>query len=178
MTRDDGSIGRRQQVGRTGERTLYLIDIENMVGRSSFNLSDVAKMQDRIQAAIAAGEGDHVIIASSHHNGAAMMFGWSGSAERKMLSGQDGADQALLACVGDVDWIARRYGRVVIASGDHAFAFTLSALKSAGVDTILLPPDVGCSRALRRAAGTGIVPLGSAHPKNVIALFPTPKDAA
>lgn len=176
MARNDGP-GQRT-AGRLGERTLYLIDIENMVGRSSLTQSDVAKMQHRINAAIAARDGDHVIIASSHYNAAAMMFGWSGSAERKMLSGQDGADQALLACVSDIEWIAQRYRRAVIASGDHAFTFTLIALKNAGVDTILLPPDVGCSRAIRQAAGTAIVPLGSAHPTNVIALFPTPKDAA
>lgn len=159
-------------------RTLYLIDIENMVGRSALTISDVTKMQHRINSAIRPSEGDHTVIAASHHNAPAMMFGWRGSAERKMQSGADGADRALLDSLNDIQWIAAHYQRVVITSGDHAFTFPVRSLNCAGIETLVIPPDIGCSGVLRRAAGTNLVPLGSAHPTSIINLFPTSKDAA
>lgn len=160
-------------------RTLYVVDLENIVGCSEIAVKDVAVAQRRIEAAVPSRRGDHVVIATSHHNGAAMMYGWDGSAERKVLSGQDGADRALVESIEDVEWLAKRYQRVVIASGDHFFAFALLRLKNAGIDTILVPPDVGCSRALRKAAGAKIVPLGSAHPiRSIFQSLAIPKDAA
>ncbi|MFB9074411.1 NYN domain-containing protein [Citricoccus parietis] len=85
---------------------------------------------------------------------------------------------ALLEAVADIPWIAERYRRVVIASGDHAFTFAVASLRAAGVEVIVIRPDIGFSSALRRAAGPNVVSLGSRPPANVVNLFTHTKDAA
>jgi hypothetical protein len=159
-------------------RTLYLVDIENMVGSNEPTCGQVAQTQRRICTAIQPCAGDHTVIAASHHNALAMIYGWTGSAQRKMRSGIDGADLALLESLEDIPWVAARYQRVVIASGDHAFAFAVASLRAAGVEVVVIRPDRGLSSAIRRAAGPNVVPLGSALPINVHALFAHTKDAA
>lgn len=159
-------------------RTLYLVDIENMVGRSELTGGEVAQAQNRICTAVQPRTGDHTVIAASHHNALAMIYGWIGSAQRKMRSGIDGADLALLESVADIRWVAARYRRVVIASGDHAFAFAVASLRAAGVEVIVIRPDRGLSSAIRRAAGPNVVPLGSRLPANVVNMFTHTKDAA
>lgn len=159
-------------------RTLYLVDIENMVGRSELTHEQVAQTQRRIHAAVQPAKGDHTEIAASHHNALAMIYGWHGSARRQMRSGCDGADRALLDAIADAEWVAKRYSRVVIASGDHAFAFAVAALQALGVEVIVLRPDRGFSSAMRLAAGGNVRPLGSPLPTNVYTLFAHTKDAA
>lgn len=159
-------------------RTLYLVDIENMVGSSAPTCSEVTQVERRIYAAVRPRLGDHAVVAASHHNALAMIYGWTGTAQRKMRSGIDGADLALLEAVTDTSWIAQRYRRVVVASGDHAFTFAVASLRAAGVEVIVIRPDIGLSSALRRAAGPNVVALGSRLPSNVINLFTHTKDAA
>ncbi|WP_299305878.1 NYN domain-containing protein [uncultured Brachybacterium sp.] len=160
------------------ERTLYLVDIENMVGSAELSQGDVSRTQRRIEGAIEPSAGDHTVIAASHHNAAAMHFGWAGPAQRVVRSGKDGADLALLAAVADVSWVAERYGRVVLASGDHTFTFAVTSLKNAGVEVLVIRPDLGFSSALRRVAGADVTPLGSTIPATIINLFTRTKDAA
>jgi hypothetical protein len=159
-------------------RALYLVDVENMVGSSAPTPGEVARAQRRICAAVEPCPGDHTVIAASHHNARAMFFGWSGAAQRKMRSGADGADLALLESVADVRWVAERYQRVVVASGDHAFAFAVASLRAEGVEVIVIRPDIGLSPAMRLAAGPNVVHMGSALPANIVNLFTHTKDAA
>lgn len=175
MTRNPGSSGARPP--RTHPRTLYLVDLENVAGASEICYRDVATAQRRIQAAIPAGDGDQTVIAASHHNGAACL-GWKGPVLRKWRSGPNGADLALLEHVEDIAWTADRFDRVVIASGDQAFALTVRALKNAGIDVVVVRPDLGMSKALHRAAEARVVPMGSAHPRQIITLLSPSKDAA
>lgn len=177
MMRKHGPLGAPGVPGLCG-RTLFLVDIENMVGSCDLSYGDVAQAQRRINGAVEPRPGDHTVIAASHHNALPMFYGWAGSAQRKVRSGQDGADKALLEAVADVQWIADRYQRVVVASGDNAFAFAVAALKTAGVTVIVIRPDLGFSPAMARAAGRSVVSLRSALPANVINLFSQSKDAA
>lgn len=160
------------------ERTLFLIDIENMAGGSDLSYAEVAEVQCRIGDAVMSRPGDHTVIAASHHNALPMFYGWTGSAQRIARSGQDGADNALLEAVADVEWVAERYQRVVVASGDNAFAFAVAALKAAGVTVVVIRPDLGFSMAMARAAGSDVVTLGPGLPANVHNLFSKSKDAA
>ena len=159
-------------------RTLYLVDIENMVGSSELTDGEVVQAQHRICTAVPPRAGDHTVIAASHHNALAMIYGWTGSAQRKMRSGIDGADLALLESLADIPWVAARYRRVVIASGDHAFTFAVASLRAAGVEVVVIRPDRGLSSALRRAAGPNLVPMGSRLPSNIVNLFAHTKDAS
>lgn len=164
-------------VARYG-RKLFVVDIENMVGTSQPTISEVCKARTRIKNAVTHEVGDHVIIGSSGGNAEAANFGWAGSAQHVIRNGKDGADLALLECISDAQWIAARYDTVVIASGDHIFAFAVAALKAAGCEVLVIAPDRGFSKAMRLAAGPDFVGLGSSFPAGVIELLNNAKDAA
>lgn len=159
-------------------RTLYVVDVENMAGSGDLCTRDVEAVQYRLFAAVPSSVQDQTVVAVSHHNGEAALFGWSGSAERKFRSGRDGADLALLETIDDIAWTAARFDRVVIASGDHAFALTTRALKIAGMEVLIVSPDVGMSPALRKAADGHVVRLGPSRSLSQSGLINFPKDAA
>lgn len=159
-------------------RTLYLVDIENMACSGHLTHQDVTQTQQRIHATVAPQPGDHTVIAASHHNSLATYYGWAESAQRRTQSGPDGADLALLEVVEDSEWVASRYGRVVLASGDHIFAFAVASLITAGLEVIVIAPDRGCSPAMRLAAGPKLRHLVSLTSANIIDLYPPTKDAA
>lgn len=158
-------------------RTLYLVDIENMACSSHLTHEDVARTQRRIHGAVEPQRGDHTVIAASHHNALATYFGWTGSAQRRARSGHDGADMALLEVIEDIEWVVSRYQRVVVASGDHIFAFAVAQLKAAGLEVIVIPPDRGLSTEMRLAAGPHLKHLGPSVPTNITQLFTRMKDA-
>jgi hypothetical protein len=163
---------------RLRARTLFLIDLENAARSCDLSLADVARTQARIMAAVPRGEYDHTVVAVSHHNALAAYFGWSGPTQRLARSGQDGADTALLEVVADHSWVASRYDRVVVASGDHAFAEAVAALKATRLHVIVIAPDTGLSARMKLAAGPDRVPLGSPIPANVTSLFRATMDTA
>lgn len=178
MTRISGSSRALASSPASLARTLYVVDVENMAGSADLSVRDVAIVKQRLLAAVPTSPGDQTVLAISHHNGEAALFGWKVSAERKFRSGRDGADLALLESIQDTRWVADRFDRVVIASGDHAFALTARALRTAGLDVLVVSPDVGMSPALRRAAEGNVVTLGSTHPLQIIPLTTSSKDAA
>lgn len=159
-------------------RTLYLIDIENMAGTSEPTMAEVISIQSRIRWTVPPDNGDHTVIASSHHNAAATYFGWTGPAQRLARSGKDGADTALIEAISDTAWIADHYNSVVIASGDHIFAPAVAALKTARIHVIVIAPDSGLSPRMRLAAGPDLVWLENAVPSETASMFSTEKDAA
>lgn len=159
-------------------RTLYVIDVENMAGSCELSAVDVAKIRTRIHMTVEPRSGDHTVIGASHFNAAAAYFGWSGTVQRLARSGKDGADMALLDAISDVSWIADHYDRIVLASGDHAFAYAVAALKAEGVQVIVIRPDAGFSNRMRLVAGPDLMLLKSPAPTNVINLFRTNKKAA
>lgn len=65
-------------------------------------------------------------------------------------NGPDAADRALLACMND--WDFGRATRVVIASGDHAFAMTARRLRVAGIRVEVVARQGSISRALAQEA--------------------------
>lgn len=159
-------------------RTLYVVDVENMVGSCELTAAEVIAVQARIYSAVRPDNRDHTVIAASHHNATAAYFGWAGPVQRLARSGKDGADTVLLEAIGDIAWIAGHYDRVVLASGDHIFANAVAALKAAGVRVIVITPDTGLSARMRLAAGPNLVRLGATISPNVVTLFRTKKDAA
>jgi len=159
-------------------RTLHLIDLENMVCQSEFSRRDAAIARQRVRAAAPVADGDQTVVAVSHHNGAAACFGWNEKVQFLMRSGQDGADLALLGHVQDIEWVAERFQRVVIASGDNAFALTARALKAAGLEVLAISPDDGFSNVLRRALDGAVLPLGPQYPRHSLTLLTAAKDAA
>ena len=64
--------------------------------------------------------GDHVIIGTNPNLGVVANACWP-SARLVVRGGPDGADIALLGEVKDDCWVAARYDRIVVGSGDSVF---------------------------------------------------------
>lgn len=140
-------------------RTIRLIDIENMAGTSQLSELLVRVTQVLIEQVAPKNVADHEVVAVSHdQNAQEAFFSWGGPAQFRLRQGHDGADLALLAELADIEFICARYDRVVIASGDRAFAPAITELTAAGVEVLVIAPAGHTSRAIRRAVpSTGLL---------------------
>ena len=110
-------------------RTLCLVDVENCASTSHVSLEHASRVRDAIKQA--APEVLIHIVACSHHNAAATRFAFSRS-RVVVRSGNNGADLALIDVI-ETENVEKRFGRVIIASGDHIFAHAAKRLRRAGV---------------------------------------------
>lgn len=131
-------------------RTLHIVDLENICGGPELvpcNGRDVAASYRRV-AGLA--HGDHVVVASNPK----LLFECGccfPGARLVSAHGPDGADRALLETLADVGWVAARFDRVVLASGDHCFVHVAAALKERGIMVGVVGREGSISRLLRRA---------------------------
>jgi hypothetical protein len=133
----------------TSVRSLHLVDVENLLGGTSFTETDVVVAAAAYGTVAAVAAGDLVVVSSSHHTAFATWFGW-GDARRVVRSGQDGADLALIEII-ETENVAMRFDRVVIASGDKIFAVSAAQLQAAGVEVTVVSRRQSLSRQLRLA---------------------------
>ena len=84
------------------------------------------------KTAMPVGDEDHVIIGANPMLGLVAKNCWP-EARLVVRGGPDGADIALLETVKDVDFIAARYDRIVVGSGDHVFESVVSAYQMCGL---------------------------------------------
>lgn len=147
---------RRRQHRRTG-RTLHLVDVENLAAGSCATAQEVCAALDGYRATITVEEQDHVVIASGQALAFAAKDAWP-QARLVVGHGVDGADRALLAAT-DPAFVARRFDRVVVASGDHAFCGLVSALRARHVAVVVASRPEAISGALKQL--TLWRPLGS-----------------
>jgi hypothetical protein len=133
-------------------RTLHLVDIENLAATSRLDRPTAEHTVAAYRRRIAVREGDHVVVAADVHNAVPAGLAWGPGIRLRAGVAPDGADAELLDAAGDVDWVAAHYSRVVIGSGDHAFAGLAAQLRSRGVAVVVVAVPDGTSRWLRRAA--------------------------
>lgn len=94
---------------------------------------------------------DHSTVAVSCRNATAAFLALPAGVRRVVGADRpDGADLALIGSV-DVDWVADRFGRVVIGSGDHIFAALAGELRQRGVEMVQVIGGGRCSTELYRA---------------------------
>ena len=117
-------------VARRGKnRTLHLVDIENLVGEP------VAWTDKNVEAVFFEylqeanwQPGDSLVVASNPGLMGLLAFKLSGIAHRSLCAtGPDAADNLLINAVPNE--IADRYSRIVVGSGDHAFTQLLTGLQ-------------------------------------------------
>lgn len=113
------------------ERGLHLIDIENLSGCSKPSLEQIRDVQGSYAGHLAFGALDQVVIASSHLTLLSAALGWP-HARYRVRSGRHGADLELLDVL-TYEKVATRFTRVIIGSGDGAFARAAASLAAAGV---------------------------------------------
>lgn len=135
---------------RFPDRTLHLVDIENLAGTGLPTLVQVSTVQDLYTACLGFGADDQVVMAASHLGLLNVALGWP-HARYRVRSGPDGADRELLDVLQHED-VAARFTHVVIGSGDGLFCLPAANLASRGVRvTVASRPD-SLSRSLRHVA--------------------------
>jgi len=131
------------------ERTLHLIDIENLTGSSSPTPEQVRECRDLYETTFVS-EFDLVVIACSHH--AFPAVGWEWPKARQILrSGHNGADLALLDVIA-LERVSERFDSVIVASGDGIFTAAVARLGAAGVSVTAVSRPESLARALQLAA--------------------------
>lgn len=140
-------VGLRHNAAARSQRTLHLVDVENLEGCAEFSELDAAATAAAYMAAVQVRVGDVIIIASSHHSAAAAWYGWPHNARRLVRSGVDGADRALLEVLAK-EHVQDRFARVVIGSGDHIFAVPARALVAQGVAVTVVTRGRSLAREL------------------------------
>lgn len=129
-------------------RSLHLIDIENLLG-------DPRSSEPQVEAAVNAYRrkfvrpGDQAVIAANPRMALAVKGAWPGALVR-VGHGKDGADHALLR-EAHPDDVARRFDRLVVASGDHIFEGLIMAVRARGVAALVVHRAGSASRRLRRS---------------------------
>jgi hypothetical protein len=131
-------------------RTVHLVDLENVVGKSHLTESAVRQACVAYTHCGVVAAGDHVIVATSHHNLLAAGFGWP-NARHLVRSGPDGADLALQE-VMDRERLEQRFGACILLTGDSGFSHPVAALISRGLRVKVIAPIGRMSAALKLAA--------------------------
>jgi hypothetical protein len=147
-------VGRLQRSAaakrRFPDRTLHLVDIENLAGASLPSLGQVTEVQGTYLALLHFGSDDQVVMASSHKGLLNVALGWP-HARYRVRSGPDGADIELLDVLLHED-VATRFTHVVIGSGDGVFGEAAANLSDRGVWVTVVSRRNSLSPWLARAA--------------------------
>jgi hypothetical protein len=135
---------------RLTSRTVHLVDLENVVGRSHLTESAVRQACLAYLRCGGIAAGDHVIVATSHHNLLAAGFGWP-NARHLVRSGPNGADLALQE-VMTAERLEHRFGACILLTGDGGFAHPIAALIGRGLRVAVIAPMGRMSASLQLAA--------------------------
>lgn len=131
-------------------RTLHLVDADNLTGGPTEATCVAQRAAGAYRAAARLRPGDHTIVGSDWRSAPVTAFAWPG-VRWVRTTGPDAVDHALIAEL-DVHYVAPRFGRVVIGSGDGIFADAMLALRAAGVTVEVVAPRHGVSYRLYPAA--------------------------
>ena len=162
------------------ERTIVIVDLENACGGSHM----VPTLHKAVYQAIncLVGVSPHLIVYSTGPKAVGncpdLWFTWNGSGARFVQGrGLDGADNALIDVIKNVP-VASRSSRLVLVSGDLAFAGPVAELRAKGIRTTVVSRPGSLSRELLLQADQvcwlpefAILPASSLSTKNI-------KDAA
>ncbi len=142
MAKSNGARSARRTTGDNivlvaQERTLHLVDLENLLGDPWATGPRVGWALEQYFEVAGWRTGDLVYVAANPHLVKEFCFdppvGWSLHAAR----GPDGADIALLAHAAP-EFVARRAGRMVVGSGDHIFAERAQRVADSGVAVLVV----------------------------------------
>ena len=118
-------------------RSLHLVDIENLSGGPAAPPHrHVDAWREYVRRAELRAQ-DHVIVAACERVMSSLVFELPSYVSKHIAHGADGADRMLLEA-GDPLWVASRFGRVVIGSGDHAFAPFGRTIQALGTNVVVV----------------------------------------
>jgi hypothetical protein len=134
VTQKMPDVRRLRQTGfrwRFPDRTLHVVDIENLAGAAIPTLARVTEVQGQYLACLGFGAEDQVVLATNHLALLNAGLGWP-HARYRVRSGRDGADRELLDVL-EHENVAARFSHVVIGSGDGGFGRAAASLAARGV---------------------------------------------
>jgi len=143
----------------TTTRTLHLVDIENLVGDPKAPTATVLEVLDSYLDIAGYRDGDHVVIAANPGLMARIAFDLPVPCNVHAARGENGADLVLLA-QAEPSRVAARYDRLVIGSGDGAFADIALAVRDLDTPVVVVARP-GCTSNRLIGAGLGIRALGA-----------------
>jgi hypothetical protein len=131
----------------TTTRTLHLVDLENLCANPVAPAPVVRQVLDDYLRIARWRSGDHVRIAVN--GGMLLRIGWDlpVPANLHAVKGEDAADVMLLAHEPP-ELVVRRFGRLVIGSGDHCFAPRARAARDLGVAVTVVSRPRSLARVL------------------------------
>ncbi len=135
---------------RFPDRTLHVVDIENLAGAPIPSLVQVSEVCGRYRERLRFGADDQVVMAASHLGLLNAALGWP-HARYRVRSGPDGADLELLDVL-EHENVAARFTHVVIGSGDSVFGQAAASLAARGVRVTVVSRPGSLSPGLARAA--------------------------
>jgi|SRR5829696_405009 len=137
---------------RAVQRVFHAIDIENLVGSGHPDQGSVATLRSAYTQVVAMTPLDQTVVACNPASLVDVARGWGPSEARYRVGfGRDGADWELLAVL-ELEGVADRFHRVVVASGDGIFASTVARLASVGCEVTVVSRRASLSAKLRLAA--------------------------
>ncbi len=131
-------------------RTLLLVDLENLAGGPHVPLDSMVSSVAQFSRLSGLAPGDLAIVGVNP----GLLSQASQLMPRARLvtrAGPDGADLALLREVHDLLWVAQRFDRVVIGSGDGIFSNVARGLRGLGIAVGVVAPRGSISTRLVRS---------------------------
>ena len=132
-------------------RALHLIDLENLVGDPDAACASVDAVLESYVAEAQLGPDDLVVAALNHRMYERTCFSLDRGWVIKLASGPDACDQVLVASA-PVDWVADRFDRLVVGSGDHYFLDLVHAVRRQATPVWVVSQRRCLSRRLAAAA--------------------------
>lgn len=152
----------------TTTRTLHLVDLENLAGDPCAGAATALAAFDRYLSTSGYVPGDHVVLAANPGLLGRVMFDLPIPCNAHAARGTDGADLMLLE-QAEPGFVAHRYDRLVIGSGDHAFVTTALAVRDLGIPVVVVARRRSLARAYE-GHGLGIRLLAEPAPAVVLAV--------
>lgn len=129
-------------------RTMHLLDVENLC-HGKVTETAVAAMWNRYEHDAAVATADHIVAGTGPRAALGAWFSLPDRCRRVLGRGLDGGERAILSSC-DAVWLAQRFDRVVIGSGDGNFAPLARELHLLGVKVEVLCDPFTRSRRLDR----------------------------
>lgn len=132
-------------------RSLHLLDVENLMGGPKRGVRALEYASDAYRGTGLVACGDHIIMAANPRLILDAARLWPGA--RSLLGrGPDGADRALIKAASNVAWVARRFDRIVIGSGDGIFSRLAMKFRALGIEVGVVSRAGSLAYVLRRQA--------------------------
>ena len=142
----------------TTTRTLHLVDLENLVGDPVADGAAALDALDRYLTTAGYRDGDHVVLAANPGLLRAVVFDLPVPCNAHAVTGADAADLMLLD-QAEPAFVAARFGRLVVGSGDHEFLTTALAVRDLGVPVVVVSRRGSLARAYTgQGLGVRILP--------------------